>query len=157
MLLLLLRVVMVLAMLFLACVYFVPAGMGIGLFINPEMVRGQLNPTDLDNFRLAWVEIALLLLAGLMFVIAAIRLVRRTQSFLAFLLGFAAIAGFTVVNAWLTVQADPTRAGIPGQVLEELSGPAPMGVLGLMVFVGIVIFFIDRTDKAHWRHVGRDG
>lgn len=105
----------------------------------------------------SWTEAALWYGAAIFFLIAAIRLVRKTQAFWMWLLGFACYGA-----RWaITQQAQ--EGGVLGVLqgfslsnLSDVSAEAPTLQLGLLAFhllIGVVILFIDQADHEYWdRH-----
>ncbi len=103
-----------------------------------------------------WLEAGLWFGAGALFLIAAIRLMRRTQGFWVWLLGFACYGG-----RWAVVQ----ESG-PGETMRNLdpnaylkpevllatpeSSEAQLGVLGIVFIVGLLILIIDAADRSYW-------
>lgn len=107
-----------------------------------------------------WIDVGLLAGAALFFLIAAVRLMRRTQGFWTWLLGFALYGG-----RWAYNQQDgllPTIQGIdpnaylqPQALLADLGSPtAQVGVLGIVLIVGLLIFIIDAADRSYWDKQG---
>lgn len=108
----------------------------------------------------SWIEVGLLAGAGLFFLISAVRLMRRTQGFWTWLLGFALYGGRW---AWAqqgelaaTVQSiDPNTYMQPQIVLADLASPeAQIGLLGVVLIVGLFVFIVDAADRAYWDKQG---
>jgi len=98
--------------------------------------------------------------AALFFLIAAVRLMRRTQGFWTWLLGFALYGG-----RWAYAQQDgllPTIQGIdpnaylqPQALLQDLGAPtAQVGLLGIILIVGLFTFIVDAADRSYWDKQG---
>lgn len=112
---------------------------------------------------LTWIEVGLWAGAGLFFLIAAVRLIRRTQAFWTWLIGFAfyggrwAIAqqnesGGLVANLQ-SIDVNAYRA--PAELAANTGGTeAQVGLLGIIVIVGILIFIVDAVDRAYWDKQG---
>lgn len=107
-----------------------------------------------------WVDVGLWAGAGLFFLIAAIRLIRKTQGFWSWLIGFALYGGRW---AWAqqgslvdTVKGiNPQAYLAPQTILSDLATPeAQVGLLGLILVVGLLIFVIDAADRAYWDKQG---
>lgn len=107
-----------------------------------------------------WLDVGLLAGAALFFLISAVRLMRRTQGFWTWLIGFALYGG-----RWAYAQQDglmPTIQGIdpkaylqPQAILADLGAPtAQVGILGVVLIVGLLIFVIDAADRAYWDKQG---
>jgi len=110
----------------------------------------------------SWLEVGLWSGAGLFFLISAIRLIRRTQGFLTWLLGFACYGGRW---AWVqqndggllaTVQGvDPNTYLQPaGLLADTTSTESQLALLGIALITGLVIFIVDAADRAHWDRQG---
>jgi hypothetical protein len=112
---------------------------------------------------LTWIEVGLWTGAGLFFLIAAVRLMRRTQAFWTWLIGFGfygarwAIAqqnegGGLVANVQ-SIDINAYRA--PAELVADTGGTAAqVGILGIILIVGLLIFIIDAVDRAHWDKQG---
>jgi hypothetical protein len=107
-----------------------------------------------------WVDVGLWAGAGLFFLISAVRLVRKTQGFWTWLIGFALYGGRW---AWAqqgslfdTVKGINPQAYLePQTILSDLATPeAQVGLLGLILIVGLLIFVIDAADRAYWDRQG---
>ena len=107
-----------------------------------------------------WIDVGLWAGAGLFFLISAVRLIRKTQGFWTWLLGFALYGG-----RWALAQEGSlvdTVKGInpqaylePQSILSDLATPeAQVGLLGLILVVGLLIFVIDAGDRAYWDKQG---
>lgn len=113
--------------------------------------------------QLSWIEIGLWAGAGLFFLIAAVRLIRRTQAFWTWLIGFGfygarwAMAqqnegGGLVAN----VQSiDINAYTAPADLAANTGGTeAQVGILGIILVVGLLIFIVDAADRAYWDKQG---
>lgn len=107
-----------------------------------------------------WIDVGLFAAAAIFFLISAIRLIRRTQAFWSWLLGFAAYAG-----RWAYAQGegvvgqvrgiDPGAYLAPQGLLNDLaSTEAQVALLAITVIVGLLIFVIDAADRAYWDRRG---
>lgn len=103
-----------------------------------------------------WIDVGLWAGAGLFFLISAIRLIRRTQGFWTWLLGFALYGG-----RWAYAQRggiedtirgiDPNIYRTPQVLLNDLGAPAgQVALLAIVLIVGLLIFIVDAADRAHW-------
>ncbi len=107
-----------------------------------------------------WIDVGLWAGAGLFFLIAAVRLMRKTQGFWTWLIGFALYGG-----RWALAQEgslvdtvkgiNPQAYLTPQSILSDLATPeAQVGLLGLILVVGLLIFVIDAADRAYWDKQG---
>lgn len=111
-----------------------------------------------------WIQTGLWWAAGLFFLISAIRLIRRTQGFWVWLLGFACYGGRWALaqqgdgGLMATVRSiDPNAYLNPVQLFDQAadSPEAQLGVLGIALLVGLIIFLVDLADRAYWaKHEG---
>ncbi|MFT3728473.1 MAG: hypothetical protein QM759_11670 [Terricaulis sp.] len=112
--------------------------------------------------QVTWVETALRYAAGLFFLIAAIRLIRRTQGFWTWLLGFACYGGRwawqqqsqgDIVNSVRSI--NPQVYLHPQDLLGSLDSPeSQVALLAVILIVGLIILIIDAADRAHWDRQG---
>lgn len=110
-----------------------------------------------------WLDVGLWAGAGLFFLISGVRLIRRTQGFWTWLLGFALYGGRW---AWAQQQAEggvvATVRSIdinayrqPVELAQRLEGTeAQVGILGVVLIVGLFIFIVDAADRAYWDKQG---
>ncbi|MEZ5994315.1 MAG: hypothetical protein R3C25_01030 [Hyphomonadaceae bacterium] len=122
-----------------------------------------LSPEQQETLgRVSWLEVGLWGGAGLFFLIAAIRLIRRTQAFWTWLIGFALYGGRWAVaqqsegGLVATVQGiNPSAYTQPGVLAQTPEAPeAQVGMLGVILIVGVLIFIIDAADRAYWDRQG---
>jgi hypothetical protein len=108
----------------------------------------------------SWIDVGLWAGAGLFFLISGIRLIRKTQGFWTWLLGFALYGGRW---AWQqqgslvdTVKGiNPQAYLAPQTMLSDLATPeAQVGLLGLILVVGLLTFVVDAADRAYWDKQG---
>lgn len=111
----------------------------------------------------SWTDVGLLAAAGVFFLIAAVRLIRRTQGFWMWLLGFACYGGRW---AWDQQQSDGGLAAtVQGINVNAYSQPASLvadtgsteaqiGLLGIVLIVGLIVFIVDAADRAYWDKQG---
>jgi hypothetical protein len=110
-----------------------------------------------------WIDVGLLAGAALFFLISAVRLMRRTQGFWTWLLGFACYGGRW---GWAQTQSGndvlATVQGLdfgaymqPQAVAGDLAGAeAQVGILAIVLLVGLIIFIVDAVDRAYWDKQG---
>jgi multisubunit Na+/H+ antiporter MnhC subunit len=107
-----------------------------------------------------WLDVGLLAGAGVFFLIAAIRLIRRTQGFWVWLLGFALYAG-----RWAYAQGDGVVDKLkaidinvyrdPQALVADMgSFEAQVGVLAVILVVGAIVAIVDGADRAYWDKQG---
>lgn len=107
-----------------------------------------------------WIDVGLWAGAGLFFLISGVRLIRKTQGFWMWLLGFALYGGRWALQQQGslvdTVKGiDPQAYLTPQTILSDLATPeAQVGLLGLILIVGLLIFVIDAADRAYWDKQG---
>jgi hypothetical protein len=110
-----------------------------------------------DVQQASWIEVGLWAGAGLFFLVASIRLLRRTQGFWAWLIGFGLYGGrwamgqqdsggLPAVTQGLTVESfqPQTLAAAPDAPAAQVS------VLAIVLVVGLIIFIIDAADRSYW-------
>jgi hypothetical protein len=112
--------------------------------------------------QVTWVETGLRYAAGIFFLIAAVRLIRRTQGFWTWLLGFACYGGRwawqaqsqgDIVNSVRKI--NPQVYLHPQDMLGSLdSTESQVALLAVILIVGLVILVIDAADRAHWDRQG---
>lgn len=109
-----------------------------------------------------WLEVGLWFGAGVFFLISAVRLLRRTQGFWVWLLGFACYGGRWAVaqqregDLLATVQSVNPNVYLAPQALaaDTTSTEAQLGVLGVVLLVGLIVFIVDAADRAYWNKQG---
>lgn len=112
--------------------------------------------------QVSWVETGLRYGAGVFFLIAAVRLIRRTQGFWTWLLGFACYGGRwawqqqsqgDIVNSVRNI--NPQIYLHPQDMLGSLdSTESQVALLAVILIVGLIILIIDAADRAHWDRQG---
>ena len=129
----------------------------------PVDLSAALSQSNIDQLgRFNWLQTGLLYGAGILFLISAIRLMRRTQGFWTWLLGFACFGGRWALaqqeNGGLvgTVQhINPTAYMQPQTLIATPDAPeAQVALLGAILLVGLIILIIDAADRAHWDRQG---
>ncbi|MEZ5959701.1 MAG: hypothetical protein R3C30_04640 [Hyphomonadaceae bacterium] len=112
---------------------------------------------------LSWIEVGLWAGAGLFFLISAVRLIRRTQGFWTWLIGFAFYGA-----RWAMAQQNEAGglvANVQGINVSAYTAPAELaantgsteaqvGILGIILIVGLIIFIVDAADRAYWDKQG---
>jgi hypothetical protein len=109
-----------------------------------------------------WIEAGLWYGAGLFFLISAIRLVRRTQAFWTWLVGFACYGGRWAMaqqsdgGLLATVQSVDPKVYLTPEALVGApeSSEAQIGVLAVILIVGLITLIVDGADRAHWNKHG---
>lgn len=113
--------------------------------------------------QVSWIEVGLWAGAGLFFLISAVRLIRRTQAFWTWLIGFAfygarwAIAqqneGGGLVANLQNIDINAYRA--PAELAANTGGmEAQVGILAIILIIGLFVFICDIADRAHWDRQG---
>jgi hypothetical protein len=126
-----------------ACVF--PAGVTtLQRFDAPAVEIAEVSSTLADLGAAASpLEAGLWYGAGLFLFIAMVRLIRRTQAFWMWLVGFALYGGrwalWTQQNGGLT--------------LDTAYPVADFGPIGLLLVVGLAILAVDGADRAYWRRL----
>jgi hypothetical protein len=155
----------ILALFVLALLSFLGAAASAGALLGftadmAQVQDAQRAATEAGAGQATWIDVALWAGAGLFFLIAAVRLMRKTQGFWTWLIGFALYGG-----RWALAQQGSlvdTVKGInpqaylePQTILADLATPeAQVGLLGLILVVGLLIFVIDAADRAYWDKQG---
>lgn len=159
-----LRLPAILVLFALVAMSWMGAAVGAAAITNtPISVPGLGQETVGEIAQATWLDVGLWAGAGLFFLISAIRLIRRTQAFWAWLLGFACYGArwalaqqsseggvlATVQGVDLNAYMQPAAlAGSPDSVESQL------GLLGVVLIVGLIVFVIDAFDRAHWNKQG---
>ncbi len=116
-----------------------------------------------DIARVSWLEVGLWVGAGLFFLIAAIRLIRRTQGFWMWLLGFACYGGRWAMaqqqdggNVLATVQSvDVSAYAQPAQLAQNsASTESQLAILAIIIIVGVIAAIVDAADRSYWNKQG---
>lgn len=104
-----------------------------------------------------WIETALWAGAGVMLFISAVRLVRRTQGFWAWLLGFAAYGArwaLSETGGDFVAEASAVRSlDDAAPVAANVVSNYPLVLLFALLVVGLLILVIDGADK-RWARRG---
>jgi hypothetical protein len=120
----------------------------------------QAQAAEAGAVQLTWIDVGLYAGAALFFLIAAIRLIRRTQGFWTWLLGFACYGGRWayaqgngVVDQIKAIDINAYRQ--PEALLQDpASTQVQVAVLAVVLVVGILVFIIDAADRAYWDRQG---
>lgn len=124
--------------------------------VDSQVVAAQSAAAESGAADASWIDVGLLAGAGLFFLISAIRLMRRTQGFWTWLIGFALYGG-----RWAMAQDDGLMATLqsidpniylqPQTILADLGAPsAQVALLALVLIVGILILIVDGADRVYW-------
>ncbi|MBX3428090.1 MAG: hypothetical protein KF779_00755 [Hyphomonadaceae bacterium] len=131
--------------------------------VDTQVAQAQSAAAQTGAANATWIDVGLLAAAAVLFLISAIRLIRRTQAFWTWLLGFAAYGGRW---AWSQQYNEGGVAGTirgvdigafthPQALLNDLGSPsAQVGILGIILIVGLFVFIVDAVDRAHWDKQG---
>ena len=107
-----------------------------------------------------WINVGLLAGGALFFLISAVRLMRRTQGFWTWLVGFALVGGHWAYGQQgdlvATIQGiDPSAYLAPQDLLSDPgSATVQVGILGVILIIGVLIFIVDAADRAYWDKQG---
>jgi len=107
-----------------------------------------------------WLDVGLWSAAAIFFLIAAIRLIRRTQGFWVWLLGFAAYAG-----RWAYAQGQTVVEQLQALDVNTYRDPqallarpdlfeAQVAILAIILIVGVFVAIVDGADRAYWDKQG---
>src|SRR5262245_15069804 len=136
--------------------YDVPAS---GVAQVDTQIAAAQGAADRNAASAGWIDVGLLAAAAVFFLISAIRLMRRTQGFWTWLLGFACYGGRWAWsqqqhdgNALATLQGININAYIqPQALLGDLgSTEAQVGLLAIVLVLCLLILIVDAVDRAHW-------
>ena len=131
--------------------------------VDSRVAEAQSEAANSGAANADWIDVGLLGAAGVFFLISAIRLMRRTQGFWTWLLGFACYGGRW---AWAQQEGDAnvlaTLRGIdinaylrPQTVISDTASPeAQVGLLAIVLIVGVIILIVDASDRAYWDKQG---
>lgn len=107
-----------------------------------------------------WLDVGLWAGAAIFFLISGIRLIRRTQAFWTWLIGFALFAGRWayaqgqgVVDQLKTIDINSYRDPVTLWTNTD-SIEAQAAVIALLLVVGIFTLIIDAADRAYWDKQG---
>jgi len=159
-----LRLPAILALIALVLISFIGAVLATLVLAHaPVDLSGVLSPEQKTQLaQVSWVETGLRYAAGLFFLIAAVRLIRRTQGFWTWLLGFACHGGRW---AWQQQSQGDIVSSVrrinpqvylhPQDMLGSLdSTESQVALLAAILIVGLLILVIDAADRAHWDRQG---
>ncbi len=128
--------------------------------VDAQVAEAQVAAANSGAAEASWIDVGLLAGAALFFLIAAVRLMRRTQGFWTWLIGFALFGGRWAYgqqgDLMTTVRGiDPNAYLAPQELLNDLGSPTfQVGVLGVILIIGLFIFIIDAADRAYWDKQG---
>lgn len=129
---------------------------------NPAELQAEANAAGATE--MSWIDVGLFAGAAVFFLISAIRLIRRTQGFWTWLLGFACYGGrwayaqgegvlqqVQAIDINVYMQPQAIIDGLPASLATT---EAQVGVLGIILVVGLFVFICDAADRAHWDRQG---
>jgi hypothetical protein len=130
--------------------------------VDAQVAEAQMAVADTGAAEASWIDVGLLAGAGVFFLISAIRLMRKTQGFWTWLLGFALYGGrwgwqhSNEGDALTTLQnIDFNSYTQPQVILSDLGSPeAQVALLGIVVIVGLFVFIVDAADRSYWDKQG---
>ena len=125
-----------------------------------EVQSVQAQAAEAGAAQMTWLDVGLWSAAAVFFLVAAIRLIRRTQGFWVWLLGFAAYAGRWayaqgegVVDRLQAIDINAYRDP-QALIIDMASFEAQVGVLAVILVVGAIVAIIDGADRAYWDKQG---
>src|SRR5262245_4149063 len=135
--------------------YDVPAS---GVAQVDTQIAAAQSAADRNAASAGWIDVGLLGAATLFFLISAIRLMRRTQGFWTWLLGFACYGGRWAWaqqqdgNALATLQSINVNAYMQPQALLNNLGSteAQVALLAIMLVLCLFVLIVDAADRTHW-------
>ena len=151
----LLRALAIIALFFFSLLMLTFIGFPIALMFDSDVVNSALDTFTSGASGIAAgttaLEIGLAAVALLAFIISIVRLIRRTQGFIAWLIGFVCLAALRFV---IGVGPDLARLE-PVDIWERASAsfiapgmlPANLVILGVCALVGLGIAIVDVADK----------
>lgn len=128
-----------------------------------EVQSVQTTAAEAGAGQQTWLDVGLWAAAGIFFFVAMVRLIRRTQGFWAWLLGFACYGGRW---AWSQQQNDggvvATIQNVdwntyrdPQALLSDFTTTeAQLALLGIILVVGLFAFIVDAVDRSYWDSQG---
>lgn len=131
--------------------------------VDQQVVAAQVAVEDTGAANATWIDVGLLAAGAIFFLISAVRLIRRTQGFWTWLLGFAAYGGrwawsqqYQEGGVMGTLQGvDVNAFAQPQALIADLTSPAAqVGILAIVLIVGIFTFIVDAADRAYWDKQG---
>jgi hypothetical protein len=127
--------------------------------VDTQVTRAQVAAEESGAANATWIDVGLLAGAAIFFLISAVRLIRRTQGFWTWLLGFALYGGrwawsqqYNEGGVMGTLQnVDINAYARPQALIADLASPsAQVGILAIILLVGLIVFIVDAADRAHW-------
>jgi hypothetical protein len=125
-----------------------------------QVQAAQASAEESGAAQATWIDVALLGGAGVFFLISAIRLIRKTQGFWTWLLGFACYGGrWAMAHEGelldLIKAIDPNVYLQPQALIADTASPqAQVGLLAVMLIVGLITMIVDAADRAYWDRQG---
>jgi len=140
------------------CVLFIAAAAGVaadrlGLGLDSEVWASfTMQAADVT-----WVETALWAASGIFLFISGVRLIRQTQGFWAWLIGFACYGvrwGLSTVRSENNIIADAAAVRSPEEALQtavQATTNYPLIALAVLLVAGLLILIVDTADKRRSR------
>jgi len=131
--------------------------------VDTQVADAQIAAENTGAASATWIDVGLLAAAAIFFLISAVRLIRRTQGFWTWLLGFAAYGGrwawsqqYEEGGVMGTLQGvDLNAFAQPQTLIADLGSPAAqVGILTIVLVVGLFTFIVDAADRAYWDKQG---
>ncbi|HCK85116.1 MAG TPA: hypothetical protein DHW63_11560 [Hyphomonadaceae bacterium] len=156
-----LRIVAILALLALALIVWAAAfAVAATIAPLPIDVGAIVGADNLEVIKsVSWPEVVLWGGAGLFFLISSIRLMRRTQAWFMWFMGFACLVGRWVLGQGGVEQAVSAVQGVdvgaylkPEDLLGDVTAPeVQVGRFGVLLLLGLIVLIVDLADRAHWK------
>jgi len=150
---------LVIVIVFVQCLWMVTAaGLPMAFLLDADAIRPAMDAlsksaTGIVVATTAW-EIGLSLAVLFFFVLALVRLIRRTKAFAVWFLGFVCLLALRSLQG---IAADMQGASLPDladRALANLIAPDVLyfnaGVLAFNLLIGVAILFVDGADARHW-------
>jgi hypothetical protein len=131
--------------------------------VDTQVAEAQRAAESTGAANATWIDVGLLAAGAIFFLICAVRLIRRTQGFWMWLLGFAVYGGRW---AWSQQHQEGGALGTlqgvdinaftqPQALVTDLGSPAAqVGILAIILIVGFLVFIVDAADRAYWDKQG---
>lgn len=150
---------LVIIIVFVQCLWMVTAaGLPMAFLLDADAIRPALDALSQTATGVVvattGLEIGLSLAVLFFFVLALVRLIRRTKAFVAWFLGFACLLGLRSLQGIAADMQGAALADLVNRALANLIAPDFLyfnaSVLAFNLLIGIAILFVDSADTRHW-------
>lgn len=150
---------LVIIIVFVQCLWMVTAaGLPMAFLFDADAIRpalGALSQTATGVVvATTGLEIGLSLAVLLFFVLALVRLIRRTKAFVTWFLGFVCLLALRSLQGIAADMQGAALADLANRALANLIAPDFLyfnaSVLAFNLLIGIAILFVDSADTRHW-------